>query len=158
YEALHDRVDWWATLNEPWCSSLLSYAAGVHAPGMKDPRRAVRAVHPLLLAYGPAVAAQPASDAAPRLRIGLTPAPVAAAPGAYGPSVEHGLRAVDGWRNRVWLEALLAGRYPADVVDLAERFGGLPVQDGDLARIAAPLDWLGINYYQDLILGLADAD
>jgi beta-glucosidase len=64
--------------------------------------------------------------------------------------VEHGLRAVDGWRNRVWLDALLAGRYPADVVDLAERFGGLPVQDGDLDRIAAPLDWLGVNYYADL--------
>jgi beta-glucosidase len=158
YEALHDRVDWWATLNEPWCSSLLSYAAGVHAPGMKDPRRAVRAVHHLLLAHGQAIAAMRAIDASPRLGIVLNPAPVVATPGAYGPSVEHGLRAVDGWRNRVWLEALLAGRYPADVVDLAERFGGLPVQDGDLARIAAPLDWLGINYYQDLILGLADAD
>ncbi len=32
YDALHDRVNNWTTLNEPYCASLLGYAAGVHAP------------------------------------------------------------------------------------------------------------------------------
>jgi beta-glucosidase len=33
HDALGDRVDVWTTLNEPWCSSFLSYTAGLHAPG-----------------------------------------------------------------------------------------------------------------------------
>lgn len=31
-----DRVKYWITLNEPWCSALLGYGIGVHAPGIKD--------------------------------------------------------------------------------------------------------------------------
>ncbi len=54
HDALGDRVPTWTTLNEPWCSSLLSYAAGHHAPGHRDPREAVAAVHHLLLAHGKA--------------------------------------------------------------------------------------------------------
>ena len=39
YEALGDRVPTWTTLNEPWCSAFLGYAAGVHAPGRTEPAR-----------------------------------------------------------------------------------------------------------------------
>lgn len=31
---LGDRIDTWTTLNEPWCSSYLSYGAKEHAPGL----------------------------------------------------------------------------------------------------------------------------
>ena len=58
------------------------------------------------------------------------------------------MRKVDGQQNRMWLDAVLLGRYPDDVVaDLEAAGAPLPVQDGDLDLIAAPLDWLGINYY-----------
>ena len=40
----------WTTLNEPWCSAFLGYAAGGHAPGPPGPEAAVAAVHHLLLA------------------------------------------------------------------------------------------------------------
>ncbi len=158
YEALHDRVSWWATINEPWCVSLLSHAAGQHAPGERDAGRALRAIHHVLLAHGLGIAAMRAIDPTPRIGIVLNPAPVRPAPGAWGPAIEHGVRAVDGYRNRVWLDALLRGAYPEDVVALAKPFGGFPVEEGDLRTIAAPLDWLGINYYHDLILGLGEED
>ena len=35
--ALGDRVRHWTHVNEPWCASMLGYAAGVHAPGRTDP-------------------------------------------------------------------------------------------------------------------------
>jgi beta-glucosidase len=38
---LGDRVSHWATLNEPWVSAYLGYAAGVHAPGRRAPADAV---------------------------------------------------------------------------------------------------------------------
>ena len=153
YGALHDRVAWWSTINEPWCVSLLSHAAGKHAPGEQDPVRAIRAIHHVLLAHGAATAAMRAIDPTPRLGIVLNPAPVVATPGASGELLERGVRIVDGYRNRVWLDPLFAGRYPADMLEVVDAFGGFPIEEGDLARIATPIDWLGINYYNDTILG-----
>jgi len=44
FEALRDRVRFWTTLNEPWCSALLGYADGSHAPGFRDPTLATPAI------------------------------------------------------------------------------------------------------------------
>ncbi len=53
--AFGDRVKDWITLNEPFCSSYLSYNVGVHAPGLRDTSKALVAAHHLLLAHGKAV-------------------------------------------------------------------------------------------------------
>jgi beta-glucosidase len=152
FEALHDRIGRWATLNEPWCSALLGYADGEHAPGHTDPVEAVRAIHHLLLGHGLAVRAMRAIDPAPAQGIVLNLQPVrAAVPDPTGALVEA-IRRTDGLHNRVWTEPLLLGEYPADVLSDLTEFGGLPVESGDLATIAQPLDWLGINYYNDDIL------
>ena len=152
YRALHDRVGWWSTINEPWCVALLGYASGVHAPGERDPRRAVRAIHHVLLAHGLALRAMRAIASGPQHGIVLNLAPVrwAAAPGEA--AAPPGLRLTDAYRNRVWMDPLFRGRYPADLAEHVEQYGGLPVQPGDLDAIAAPLDWLGINYYNDVVL------
>src|SRR5207253_1873330 len=52
HDALGDRVTHWTTFNEPLCSSLIGYAAGEHAPGLRDPRAALAAVHHQHLAHG----------------------------------------------------------------------------------------------------------
>src|SRR6266540_3558691 len=57
-------------------------------------------------------------------------------------------RRVDGLANRLFLDPLLRGRYPADVL---EDVGGVGdrahLRDGDEATIATPFDVLGVNYY-----------
>jgi beta-glucosidase len=153
YRALHDRVPWWSTINEPWCVALLGYAAGVHAPGVRDQRQAIRAIHHVLLGHGLAIGAMRAIDPGTEMGIVLNLAPVRAAVPDPGPVVELGLQLVDGYRNRVWLDPLFEARYPEDVAELATDFGGFPVEDGDLATISAPIDWLGINYYNDIFIG-----
>src|SRR5262249_34924756 len=55
--ALGDRVTPWTPFNEPFCSALLGYAAGVHAPGLRDPAAALAAVHHQHLAHGLAIEA-----------------------------------------------------------------------------------------------------
>ncbi len=152
YEALHDRVRLWTTLNEPWCTALLGYADGVHAPGIRDPRQATRSIHHLLLGHGLAVQAMRAIDPSRDIGIVLNLTPVRAAEEAPDATLLDGVRRVDGLRNRAWTEPLLRGRYPDDVVADLEAFGGLPVQAGDLDVISAPLDFLGINYYADDLL------
>jgi beta-glucosidase len=56
---------------------------------------------------------------------------------------------LDGHLNRWFLDPVLRGSYPRDMVELFERCHGPfdVVRDGDLDVIAAPLDFLGVNYY-----------
>jgi beta-glucosidase len=151
-DALADRVSRWATFNEPWCAAYLGHASGVHAPGWRDPAAAVASAHHQLLGHGYAVRALRAARPGLQLGIVLNPAPVIARQGVSADTV----RRVDGLRNRWFLDAVLLGSYPADILDdLAEVVDGL-VADDDLATICAPLDWLGVNYYHDLLLGPGD--
>ncbi len=147
--ALGDRVARWSTINEPWCSAMLGYGAGVHAPGRTDPLAAVHATHHLLLGHGVAVDALRATVTADTPAIGLTlnPYPVVA---AGDREEDHDVaRRVDGIANRIWYDPVLRGRYPDDVVeDWADLTTMDHVLDGDLAQISRPIDALGLNYYR----------
>jgi beta-glucosidase len=146
--ALGDRVRHWGTINEPWCSAMLGYAAGVHAPGRQDPAAAVAASHHLLLGHGLAVDALRSvvrPDAS--LSLTLNPYPVVAA--GPGDLDLDAARRVDGVANRLWYDAVLRGAYPPDVLrDFATVSDLSHVHDGDLDQIARPIDALGINYYR----------
>jgi beta-glucosidase len=68
-------------------------------------------------------------------------------------------RRADGLGARVYLDPLLRGVYPADVVaDLADDGIGIPVRDGDLATISTPIDVLGVNYYTDSVFAGTDEE
>jgi beta-glucosidase/6-phospho-beta-glucosidase/beta-galactosidase len=45
-------VPTWTTLNEPFCSSLLGYSAGHHAPGRQEGVAGLVSAHHLLLGHG----------------------------------------------------------------------------------------------------------
>jgi beta-glucosidase len=148
HDALGDEVDTWTTLNEPWCSAFLGYARGRHAPGLTDPRAAFRAAHHLLLAHGDGVAAM-RRDAGADHDLGIVLNLYDVVPGSGAAADVAAAHLVDGLQNRLWLDAILAGGYPADVRDLFERFGADDaIRGGDERRIAQPLDLLGVNYYQ----------
>ncbi|GAA1856155.1 GH1 family beta-glucosidase [Asanoa iriomotensis] len=149
---LGDRVAMWNTLNEPWCSAFLGYGTGVHAPGRRADLFA--AVHHLLLAHGLAVpvlrAASPGSQVSIALNGGTVRA-VSAEPGDVDAA-----RRIDGLLNRIFFDPVLRGAYPADVVaDTAAVTDWAFVRPGDLGVISAPLDALGVNYYQPDLVGAA---
>lgn len=157
-QALGDRVRHWTTLNEPWCSAFLGYGGGQHAPGRQEPQAAVSAAHHLLLAHGQAVRAL--RSVRPTAQLGITLNMAVFDPADPQDPVD--LRAVDrsdAALNRVFAEPLFRGTYPQTAVDAFASAGAeLPVQDGDLEIIAAPLDFLGINYYTGhLVTGHAPA-
>jgi beta-glucosidase len=148
-EHFGDRIDRWATFNEPWCFAYLGHASGEHAPGMRDPAAAVAVAHHQLLAHGHA------GEAMRSIRpidfgIVINPSPVHVIDPSGAPDPDGGdlARRIDGTLNRWWLDGLLLGRYPDDVLDDLGALAGC-VHDGDEAVIGAGLDWLGINYYND---------
>jgi len=149
HEALGDRVSRWTTLNEPWCSAFLGYGSGVHAPGRRDGEDAVRAAHHLMLGHGLAVQALRAADPAARLAVTLNL--YAMAP--QTPADTDAVRRIDGLANRFFLDPVLLGAYPVDVVDdLAGVTDFDHVRGNDLAVISTPLDALGINYYSRYVV------
>jgi beta-glucosidase len=66
-------------------------------------------------------------------------------------------RRIDGLLNRIFLDPVLKGAYPQDVLtDLAEITDWSFVRPGDLEIIGAPIDGLGLNYYQPDLVGTAN--
>ncbi|MBY8875669.1 beta-glucosidase [Micromonospora sp. PLK6-60] len=144
---LGDRVRTWTTLNEPWCSAMLGYAYGAHAPGRRDLGDGIAAAHHLLLGHGLAVPRLRAAAPAP-IEVGITVNLATADPATDSPADRDAARAADGLGNRWYLDPLIHGRYPEDVLaDLAQAGVRVPVEDGDLAVVAAPIDVLGVNFY-----------
>ncbi|WP_400159654.1 GH1 family beta-glucosidase [Arthrobacter sp. BPSS-3] len=147
HDALGDRVRFWTTLNEPWVSAFLGYAAGLHAPGRKDPAAALAAVHHLLLGHGLAVREIRSRNAA--ATVGITLNLTVADPADADRELDRdAARRADGQSNRLFLDPLFRGEYPEDVLaDVAHLGMADVVRPGDLELIAAPLDVLGVNYY-----------
>jgi beta-glucosidase len=147
YERLGDRVRYWTTLNEPWCAAYLGHASGVHAPGRREPAAAVRAAHHLMLGHGFALQAMRAHDAERTFGVTLNLYPAVAVTG--DPADVDAARRIDGLMNRQFLDPLLRGRYPADLIeDLAAVTDTAHIRDGDEQTIGQPLDVLGVNYYR----------
>ncbi len=138
---LGDVVQGWITHNEPWVVAFLGHAHGRKAPGVRDWPTALAVSHNLLLSHGLAVDALRAAVKAP---VGITlnlnpmrgdePAAVAM---------------MDAHQNRWFLDPVLRGTYPVEMLEHYERvFGPLPVLNPeDMDVISRPIDFLGVNYY-----------
>jgi beta-glucosidase len=147
YSRLGDRVQTWTTLNEPWCSAYLGHGSGRHAPGIQDPAAVFAAVHHLLLGHGLAARALRSLGAS---TVGITLNPASIHPlNPDNPADIDAARIIDGLHNRIFLDPLVHGHYPLDVLEIVRRFSPdlAWLQEGDEAIINAPIDLLGVNYY-----------
>jgi beta-glucosidase len=147
---LGDRVDWWITHNEPWVAAYLGYGMGIHAPGLRDIQAAVVAGHHILLSHGLAL---PRVRAAvrPTAQVGITLNLYPIYPADERPETAQAMQRADNFVNRWFLDPIFRGQYPdALFADLG--VATPPIQDGDLALIAAPIDFLGVNYYSRKVI------
>ncbi len=153
---LGDRVRRWVTINEPWCVSHLGHETGAHAPGRRDPALSLRVAHHLLLAHGRAV--EVLRRNAPGAEVGIVQILSPVHPASASEADRDAARRLDGTFNRWFLDPIARGAYPADVVMDRVRLGHLEgpepafVRPGDLACIAAPTDFLGVNYYSRTVV------
>ena len=145
---LGDRVRSFSTHNEPWVTATLGHELGYFAPGIKDRAIAMQVAHHCLLSHG--LAAQAIRSARGNVAVGivLNLSPVSPAT----ESAADELQAVreDGLLVRWYLDALLRGQYPADVLEYLGADAPL-TRAGDAQSIAQPLDFLGVNYYHPIV-------
>lgn len=141
---LGDRVQHWITHNEPWCTAMIGNFEGLHAPGLTDFRTALQVCHHVLLSHGKAVPLIRANVPGAKVGISLSLHPVRAA--SASAEDEAAKERHDGLRYRWFLDPLYGRGYPA--ATLAQVGAAAPVVlPGDLEAIAAPTDFLGVNYY-----------
>ncbi len=141
---LGDRVGHWITLNEPWVYAVLGHLRGTHAPGRRNPWAFLRVVHHQLLGHGLAVPRLRALSPAARVGLSLNLSPIY--PAANNDADRAAARLADQAVNRLFLDPLCHGRYPEPLWARLRPFRP-PVGPGDMATIAAPLDFVGVNYY-----------
>jgi len=148
---LGDRVQHWITLNEPWCIGFLSHQVGEHAPGRQDWYEALAAAHHALLSHG--WAAPVLRRNSPAAEVGITLNFTYSQSASESQADRALAREFDGYFNRWFLDPLYGRRYPADKVAFYQEISkvlpnGLDfVRPGDYEAIAAPTDFLGVNYY-----------
>jgi beta-glucosidase len=142
-EQLGDLIGHWITHNEPWVVTFLGHLEGRMAPGVRDWPTALRVAHHLMLSHGLAI------DAGLPGAVGITN--VLSPMRAAGPDEADRDAAVrlDGSMNRWFLDPVLRGRYPEDLLARYEERLGAPdaIRDGDLEIMSRPIDFLGVNYY-----------
>jgi beta-glucosidase len=141
--ALGDRISQWMIFNEPAVFTQYGYGLGIHAPGRRDRTALLRASHVVNLAQGEAFRAIKAERSG--LSVGSAFSMSPTEPSSDAASDAAAAERMHGWLNDFSLRPALKGAYP----DCFE--AGLPaeldVREGDLQRVRAPLDFVGINLY-----------
>jgi beta-glucosidase len=143
YRALDDGVDLWATLNEPWVVADGGYLHGALAPGHRNLYEAPIVSHNLLRAHGRAVEAYRAiGKHAVGLVVNLEPK----YPASESAEDLAAVRRADAYMNRQYLDPVYRRSYPEEMREMfGEAWPDFPAADFD--GIAAPIDFVGINYY-----------
>lgn len=155
--ALGDRVKHWITQNEPWVSAHLGHRFGMFAPGVRDWGSALRAGHHLLLSHAKALPIIRENSAGAEVGIAIDCRP--SRPRSQDPADVAANHIYDGLRNRWFLDPLYGKGYPQaamravvpspDVAALLDR-------EEDHEAIAAPIDFLGLNYYTSKSVAAGD--
>ncbi len=143
YGALDDRVELWATVNEPWVIADGGYLHGTLAPGHRNLYEMPIVSHNLLRAHGRAVAAYRAVG---RHQVGLVVNLEPKYAASESPEDSAATRRADAYMNRQYLDPVFGRSYPEE---MAEMFGAawpsFPAADFD--TLSVPFDFLGVNYY-----------
>lgn len=148
-----DDIAVYSTLNEPWCSSILSYQLGVHAPGYQNRKMAYQAAHHLLLAHGLAI--QKLRQNAPQAKHGIVLNFTPAFPATNSYADKQAAELADAEFGHWFIQPLMEGKYPKLIMNMFPDDMPL-ILPGDMDIISQPLDNLGINYYSRQVVKQSD--
>ena len=152
-QALGDRVSDWILFNEPAAFVDLGYLEGTHAPGRSSLLDFLRAAHVVNLAQGEGFRALKAIR--PASRAGTAYSMSACEPATNSEDDKLAAERAHAITNVWFLEPALHGRYPEALTFLPET--AMRILSGDMERVRAPLDFIGINLYYRTIASAVGA-
>jgi len=136
-----DRIKRFATFNEPCVFTLFGYGLGWNAPGIADKAALHRAIHHVNLSHGVAIDVLRAT--VPHASLGAIHNRQPCFPAS--PSADDAAAAqrfAEYWNNAFPHPQHFAC-YPQHLAEAIEPY----LRPGDLAQIARPVDWFGLNHY-----------
>jgi beta-glucosidase len=140
---LGDRVSDWTLFNEPAAFTSKGYLDGVHAPGRTSLRHFLRATHTVNLAQAEGFRAVKAIH--PTARVGSAFSMSPCEPQTNSKKDKLASERAHRMMNLWFLNPALRGEYPA-AFPVFPRFL-MGIKSGDMERIRAPLDFIGMNVY-----------
>jgi beta-glucosidase len=141
--ALGDRVSDWMLFNEPAAFTYRGYLQGELAPAHQSLLDFLRATHTVNLAQGAGFRALKAI--CPSGRIGTAFSMSACEPATNSEEDRLAAERAHAITNLWFLEPALNGRYPEAFTFLPET--AMKIKSGDLKKMRAPFDFIGINLY-----------
>jgi beta-glucosidase len=141
--ALGDRVSDWLLFNEPLAFTYQGYLDGTHAPGRTSIVDFLRATHTVNLAQAMGFHALKAIR--PSARVGSAFSMSACEPATDSEEDHVAAERCHAITNLWFIEPALKGRYPEALAFLPERVMGF--KSGDVDKMRAPLDFIGVNLY-----------
>jgi beta-glucosidase len=151
--AVGDRVSDWIMFNEPDAFCDLGYLEGTHAPGHNSLFDFLRASHTVNLAQGAGFRALKALR--PSARVGSALSMSACEPATTSEEDKLATERAHAITNLWFLEPALKGQYPGALAFLPETAMG--IKSGDLEKMRAPLDFVGINLYYRTLASASSA-
>jgi beta-glucosidase len=138
-------IDSWITINEPWCIAYLGHLTGEHAPGHTSLEETLKVIHHVNLAHGLAVGIY--REKKLKGQIGITWNLIRNRPASNDPQNVFASRLALATESEIFTEPVLKGSYP----DLVIKTLGwsFPIEENDMAIISVPIDFIGINYYNE---------
>ncbi|MBL0939074.1 MAG: family 1 glycosylhydrolase [Gemmatimonadaceae bacterium] len=152
-DRLGDRVGEWSLFNEPYIFTSRGYLLGRYAPGKRSLRGFLRSVHTVVRAH--ALGYRAIKAVQPHLKVGSVFAMAPVEPATTSDADIEAARYGDALFNRIFIDPLMQGAYPQAFLD-GVPIRALDIQEGDMAAIHTPLDFIGVNCYYRLIISAGE--
>jgi beta-glucosidase len=136
-----DRVKRFATFNEPCVFTLFGYGLGWNAPGIADKEALHRAIHHVNLSHGAGIDVLRAL--VPHASLGAIHNRQPCFPASASAEDAVAARHFAEYWNDAFPYPQHFASYPPHLADAIEPY----LKPGDMALIARPVDWFGLNHY-----------
>jgi beta-glucosidase len=147
YNSLNDYIEEYFILNEPFQFTFESYHNGVHAPGEKNLKGALAAVHNAMLSQGMIFRTLKSMDKKIKLSTAYNPSVTYAAT----PSQED-IKAANyawGYHTGMFTDPLYLGKYPDNMMEIFDgKMPKIEKDDMEIMKVGAGLHSFGVNYYR----------
>ena len=145
FDEFGKEVELWITINEPWCIAYLGHLTGEHAPGHMSLTETMEVIHHVNLAHGLAMQSYRKRHLVGK--IGITWNLAMHRPATRKDRDILASEIALATESQIFTEPVLKGKYPKIVTDVLG--WSFPIEEHDMEIISLPLDFVGINYYNE---------
>lgn len=151
YDNLGDFIDEYFILNEPYQSTFESYHLGIHAPGEKNLKSALAAIHHILLAQG--LVFKLLKSLNKNLKLSTTYNPRVTYAATPDPKDIKAAQYAFGYQTSMFTDPIYLGKYPDYMMDLfGDKMPKIKKGDMEIIKVGSGLNAFGVNFYRGKVI------